>query len=303
MRIKALLLLPLLAAVLASCSNGEEEIKKLYPQKVVIGSTTHDFYYDQGRIYSVTTNRPNFYEEVTYTYFDDYFREPVHWFKDEIAEVNYRPDVGPIGWDRSDSVIRRQETIWTRSEDGLIPREGQIVYLHGRSLRNHITHQYDSVKRLTSSFYHYNNSNLNHTLIYDADPRYIHKKINYTYNEQGKLQKAAFFVPSSETSYLTIELEYDEKPGYLQSLPLEARFMPLELPYRSHNITRYTVKDREGNIRKDLSYTCSYDYNRDGYPTKIKRTMLDGQELEGYIVYKASTGKPEVAEASLGAEK
>ncbi|MDO6390127.1 hypothetical protein Q4E40_08320 [Pontibacter sp. BT731] len=111
------------------------------------------------------------------------------------------------------------------------------------------------------------------------------------------------FAPAAPAPYLTIELEYDDKPGYLRSLPLEARFMPLELPYRNHNITRYTVRDRDGNIRKDLSYTCHYTYNRDGYPTKLKRTMLDGLEQEGYIVYKASIGKPAVAEAGLGVTK
>lgn len=76
--------------------------------------------------------------------------------------------------------------------------------------------------------------------------------------------------------------------------------MPLELPYRGHNITRYT----DGNIKKDLSYTCSYTYNRDGYPIKIKRKMLDGLELEGYVVYrKAPTGKMKaVVSASVGEE-
>ncbi|PVY43133.1 hypothetical protein C8E01_102310 [Pontibacter virosus] len=31
--------------------------------------------------------------------------------------------------------------------------------------------------------------------------------------------------------------------------------------------------------------------------------MLDGLELEGYIMYRASIGKSEVAEAGLGAAK
>ncbi len=186
---------------------------------MVIGSTTHDFYYDQGRVYSVTTNRPNFYEEVTYTYYDEYFKKPDHRFKDEIVQVTTLPDVGPIGWDSSDSIVRKMNYMWSRSEDGLIPRELQSVYLHGRSLRDNIAHQYNSDKRLTSSVYHYNNANKKHTQIYDADPRYIHKKIVYTYDKQGKLQKASFLAPSSETPYLTIELEFDDKPGYLRTLP------------------------------------------------------------------------------------
>ncbi|MDX5420604.1 MAG: hypothetical protein LPK09_15415 [Hymenobacteraceae bacterium] len=305
MGLRMLYLLPLLALLVACTqSDAQQEIKKLYPQKVVIGSTTHDFYYEQGRIYSVTTTRPNFYEEVTYRYFDEYFKEPDHRFKNEIAEVHYEPDVGPTGLDRNDSVVRKQEAIWTRTEDGLIPKERHTVYMKGRNIADHILHQYNPAKQLTASIYHYNSSSKDLTPIYDADSRYVYKKITYTYDKQGKLQKAAFMPPGTTKPYLTIELEYDDKPGYLQSLPLEARFMPLELPYRSHNITRYTVRDKEGKVRKDLSYTCGYTYNKDGYPTKVRRNMLDGQELEGYIVYRASIGKPkEIADASLSVEK
>lgn len=298
MRARTLLLLPLLA-ILAACSKGEE-IKQLYPKKVVIGSTTHEFHYDQGRVYSVTTNRPNFYEEVTYRYYDEYFKEPDHRFKDEIFDVIYKPDTGPIGWDKSDSVKSKQEMIMMRSETGLVARESQTTYMQHSNLRDYVYHLYDTTNQLTASkYYFYNPADWNTSTVLD-DPKYISKVIIYSY-EQGKLAKVTYSAPSAQKPYLTIELEYDDKPGYLRSLPLEARFMPLELPYRNHNITRYTVRDREGNVRKDLSYTCRYTYNRDGYPTKIKKTMLDGLEQEGYIVYKASIGKAEVA--SLEPEK
>ncbi|GGG24433.1 hypothetical protein [Pontibacter amylolyticus] len=298
MRARTLLLLPLLA-ILAACSKGEEEIKQLYPKKVVIGPTTHEFHYDQGRVYSVTTNRPNFYEEVTYSYFDDYFKEPDHQFKDKIFEVNFRPDAGPIGWDKNDSIMFRKEQM-TRSEAGLLARESQTTFMRHSNIRDYVYHAYDTLNQLTESkYYFYNPADWNTSTVLD-DPKYISKVITYSY-EQGKLTKVTYSAPSAQKPYLTIELEYDDKPGYLRSLPLEVRFMPLELPYRNHNITRYTVLDREGNIRKDLSYTCRYSYNHDGYPTKIKKTMLDGLEQEGYIVYKASIGKAAVA--SLEPEK
>lgn len=285
--------------MLAACSKGEEEIKQLYPKKVIIGPTTHEFHYDQGRVYSVTTNRPNFYEEVTYRYFDDYFKEPDHRFKDKIFEVIFKPDAGPIGWDKSDSVKSRQDMMM-RSEAGLVSREDQTIYLHHATVRDYIYHAYDTANQLTESkYYFYNPADWNTSLVMD-DPKYISKVISYSY-EQGKLAKVTYSAPSAQKPYLTIELEYDDKPSYLRSLPLEAKFMPLELPYRNHNITRYTVRDRDGKIRKDISYTCSYTYNRDGYPTRIKKTMLDGLEQEGYIVYRASIGKAAVA--SLEPEK
>lgn len=299
MRARTLLLLPLLA-ILAACSKGEEEIKQLYPRKVVIGPTTHEFQYDQGRVYSVTTIRPNFYEEVTYSHHDDHFKEPDNLHKDKIFEVVWRPDAGTIGWDRSDSVIMKKEWLIRSDETGLLARETQSTLLHHATERDYVYHAYDTANQLTASkYYFYNPADWNTSTVLD-DPKYISKVIIYSY-EQGKLAKVTYSAPSAQKPYLTIELEYDDKPGYLRSLPLEARFMPLELPYRNHNITRYTVRDREGNIRKDLSYTCRYTYNRDGYPTKIKKTMLDGQEQEGYIVYKASIGKAAIA--SLEPEK
>ena len=121
----------------------------------------------------------------------------------------------------------------------------------------------------------------------EDNPKYISKRVKYEY-AQGKLAKVAYYGHMSERPYLQIELAYDDKHGYLSSLPLEARFMPLELPYRDHNIVSYTVKDIYGKVRKDLSYTCSYSYNKAGYPVKFTQKMLDGLEIDGHIYYRAA---------------
>jgi hypothetical protein len=52
--------------------------------------------------------------------------------------------------------------------------------------------------------------------------------------------------------------------------------------------------DGQGNINKDLSYTCSYTYNRMGYPNAFTRKMFDGREIKGYMVYKAVTRVPKM---------
>ena len=67
-------------------------------------------------------------KEVTYSYYDEYFQEPEHRFKDKIFEINYRPDKGPIGWDSSDSMKSKQELL-KRSDTGLVEGESHRLYL------------------------------------------------------------------------------------------------------------------------------------------------------------------------------
>lgn len=292
MRHLLLYLLPLLI-LLTACSEDEQEEKKLYPTKVVIGSSTHEFHYDTGRIYSVTTSRPNFYEAVTYRYHDEYFNNPDHRLKDEIFEINYAPDNGIIGWDSSDSIIYRQEMLSRLSDSDLITDESQNVYLARITQQQKVKHRYNQDNQLVESTFYFYEFVKEKKGVMD-DTRYITKQVKYAYKE-GKLTKAGFYAPGSKKPYLLIKLAYDEKPGYLKQLPLEARFMPLELPYRDHNITSFTVTDATGNVRKELSYTCEYSYNRDGYPVKFTQKRLDGKKIKGYVVYKAEVDEKEVA--------
>lgn len=275
------LYLPLVIMLLAACSGSDEE-KILYPIKIQVGSTTHDFHYANGRVYSVTTNRPGYYEEITYRYYDDYFNEPEHRFKEKIFEVHYEPDLGPIGWDSSDSIKSRHDML-QRSDAGLVMQEQQSVYLPNGSPRDNVLHKYNTSNQLVASTYYFYDTRLWSEMQLN-DPRYMSKQVKYEY-AQGKLAKAAYYAPGAERPYLLIELTYDDKPGYLRHLPVEARFMPLELPYRDHNIVSYTVTDAHGEVRKDVSHTRSYSYNKDGYPSKFTQKMLDGKEIEGSIVY------------------
>lgn len=287
--IKRLAYLCLLFVTVAACKENAQVEKKLYPTKVVIGGTTHEFHYDAGRIYSVTTNRPGFYEEVTYHYYDEYFRKPDHKYKDKIFEVLHKPDKGPIGWDRSDSIKSKQEWLSRLfSDSGLVTDESLNVYLSEEIQRFKVKNKYSKARQLVeSTFFFYVYVEGRKTDM--EDTKYISKQVKYNY-DAGKLAKALFYGPGSQDAYLQVELEYDDKPGYLKYLPLEARFLPLELPYRNHNITSYTIKDRYGKVRKDLSYTCEYTYNKDGYPREFIRKMLDGREVKGYIVYRAGVG-------------
>ncbi|GAB3201941.1 hypothetical protein ABID22_001296 [Pontibacter aydingkolensis] len=239
----------------------------------------------------MTTTKPGFYEAVTYRYYDEYFNEPDHRLKDEIFEVNYSPDKGIIGWDRSDSIKSRQEMLARLSDSDLVTDESQSVYLARTSQSQKVKHSYNQDKQLAESTYYFMLTGREAKNILN-DPRYISKQVKYDYKE-GKLSMVAFYAPGSSRPYLLIELAYDDRPGYLKQLPLEARFMPLELPYRDHNITSYTVTDATGNVRKELSYTCEYSYNKDGYPDKFTRRMLNGKEVKGYILYKTDLEKKE----------
>lgn len=148
MRYRILYLLSFLM-FLAACSDADEE-KTLYPTKVIVGGTTHDFHYDKGRIYSVTTIKPEFYEFIEYRYYDKYFNEPEHRFKDKIFELRYAPDNGIIGWDSSDSVKHKQVML-SRSDAGIIERESEGVYLGDRNIDDGIRHKYNAEGQLIES--------------------------------------------------------------------------------------------------------------------------------------------------------
>ena len=156
-----------------------------------------------------------------------------------------------------------------------------------------IRQTYNAENQLTESAYYA----LYHTKERQDTVGVLTRKVAYAYS-QGKLAKASFYAADSSKPYLEIALAYDDKPGYLRNLPLEARFLPLELPYRDHNIIRYTVRDGQGRIRKALSYTCAYTYNRDGYPDTFTRNMLNGQKIKGHMVYRTElTNAKEIAAA------
>ncbi|WP_347160239.1 hypothetical protein [Pontibacter chitinilyticus] len=271
-------------ALLVACSKDYEQ-KTLYPSKMLTGNTTYEFFYNNGRVYSETTTAPSFYEAAEYLYYDDYFDEPEHPFKDKIFEIRSAPDNGPTGWDKSDS-IRHKSTMLTRSDTGLIEREEHGEYFENGNLHDFARNKYNAEGQLTEcTHYIYDTSYWSERQL--NDPQYISKRVTYTY-AQGKLAKAAYFAPGSGKPYLQLELKYDDMPGYLSNIPLEARFLPLELPYRAHNLTSYTVRGAQGAIRKDLSYTCSYTYNKYGYPTEFTRKMLDGKVEKGSFTYKTT---------------
>ncbi len=271
-------------ALLVACSKGYEQ-KALYPSKVMIGNTTYQFLYNSGRIYSETTTAPNFYEVIAYRYYDEYFDEPDHIFKDKIFEVRYAPDNGPIGWDESDSV-KLKMIMLTRSDAGLIEREFHAEFFANRNSQDEIRNKYNAEGQLTeATHYIYDTSFWSERQL--NDERYISKRVKYGYTE-GKLANVAYYAPGSGKPYLQIELRYDDMPGYLSNIPLEARFLPLELPYRAHNLISYIVKGSQGDIRKDLSYTCSYSYNRYGYPTESTIRMLNGKVERGSFIYKTT---------------
>lgn len=285
-----------------SCSKSKEKV--LFPTKVKVGSTQYEFLYNpnnHNRIYCITTTRPNFYAENNYSYYGDFpSNEPDHKWRDKIRGFGYAPDLDVTGWDGRDSVISKSVSFWQRNEDTLIVLEGhqEQVYKKETSRLNTYTdrykiyshdvrHTYNANKKLTgSSYYRKDNSyGSNDTL------GVLTRRVAYRYS-QGKLAKASFYDTDAEKPYLVIELAYDDKPGYLRNLALEARFLPLELPYRDHNIVSYKVMDAQGRIQKDLSYTCIYTYNRDGYPDTFTRKMFDGRKVEGYMVYRTELKGP-----------
>ena len=286
-------LLPFLLLSLACAKNKEE--KKLYPIKVPAGNTQYDFHYSQGRLYSVTTSRPNYYETITYKYYDQYFNDPEHKLKDYIFEINRNPDHDIIGWDSRDSILSKQTMLFRGNNPNLLTSESQAVQIYNdatsledtysdrrKNIYEDVKHKYNKENQLVeSSYYDYNDDNNIHYTV-----GVLTKRVEYAY-KQGKLAKATYY--DADKPYRVIELDYDDKPGYLKNLSLEARIMPLELPYRAHNIISYKVMDGQGKIRKDLSFTCVYTYNRLGYPNTFTQKMLDGREIKGYMVYKAVT--------------
>lgn len=274
--------------LLFACSKSKEKV--LFPTKVKVGSTQYEFLYNprkDNRIYCVTTTRPNFYEVAEYTYCDDHYREPDHPLKNYIYSVKYSPDKGSIGWDGTDYFISKSNRI-ARSQDNperiveeweqkevYLPETTEAVTFHERHAftSNDVKHVYDAQNQVVASTYYSGQG--------------VSKRVAYTYS-QGKLSNASFYAAAAKP-YLQIELAYDARPGYLKNLPLDTRFLPLELPYRDHNIVSYKVKDGQGKIRKELSYTCTYTYNRDGYPDSFTRNMLDGRKVKGYMVYRTET--------------
>jgi hypothetical protein len=247
-----LYLLPYLFLSVA-CSNSKEKV--LYPTKVMIGNTQYDFLYNphsHNRIYCVTTTRPDSYAEFTYEYGDEYFHAPNHRWKNKIMRITNTPDRDIIGWDAIDSVyaVDRKENLLLRSKKtGLISKEDQSIWMfkpdvpdegisrYKREIKDDLIRQtYNAENQLTKSVYY----TMYHTKEQQDTVGVLTRKVAYTYS-QGKLAKVSFYAADSSKPYLEIALAYDDKPGYLRNLPLEARFLPLELPYRDHNIVGYTV--------------------------------------------------------------
>jgi hypothetical protein len=287
-----LYLLPLLLLPLA-CSKSKEKV--LFPTKLIVGDTEYNFLYNpnsRNRIYSVTTKQANLYAAITFRYYDEYFRKPDHNFRDEIIEINYEPDRDVTGWDGRDSVISKS-TLLQKGDDTLIIAESQFAIVfnkfgHGEDKResysDEVKHLYNANKQLTESSYYRRDDSYASTDTLGV----LTSRVTYGYS-QDKLAKASFYAAGADKPYLQIELAYDDKPGYLRNLPLEARFLSLELPYRDHNIVSYKVIDAQDRIRKDLSYTCTYTYNQDGYPDTFTRKMFDGRKVKGYMVYRTET--------------
>lgn len=285
MRRLGFLLLSFLVLLIA-CNKQQGE-KLLYPAKATLGNTTYEFYYNQGRVYSVIASRPKYQGTFTFRYCDEYFKEPEHPFKDKIFAVNYEPDRSTAGWDGSDSafaVLGKQTLLPRNPETGSVSNEWQSENYYKAGKHKHrsdeVKHKYNQQNQLIESAY-YTTSDSSDLGLPEV---LLSKRVIYAY-KQGKLAKVTYLTPDTGKPYLVIELEYDDKTGYLKNLPLEARFLTLELPYRHYNITSYKVKDGQGKIRKDLSYTCSYTYNQDGYPNTFTRNMLNGQQVKGYMVY------------------
>lgn len=176
--------------------------------------------------------------------------------------------------------------------------------------------RYSTTQNVIDSYYQFEYSSdnlLTKETYYDNRNGITTEKETYIfeYNTEKELIKRSYYERGALISYRTfqytnglmtkiqnhrlngslgdvIDIEYDNKIGVISGLSslgagsTIAVFDTHGYPFK-RNITKYTVTNSNGELVDDESYTSTYEYNSDGYPTKRFENRLDGRNrIETY---------------------
>ncbi len=105
----------------------------------------------------------------------------------------------------------------------------------------------------------------------------------YAYKD-GLMHKVTILDKDGSPEQVT-ELEYDRQIHSLAAQPAmqKVNWTSHAFPYQ-HNITKETIYIK-GMVIKEISYSCTYEYNTTGYPTKRTGTYLDGRTFTTVYSY------------------
>ena len=107
-------------------------------------------------------------------------------------------------------------------------------------------------------------------------------KIEYVYDAGNATSMSTYELNLSTLSLKltsTATYEYDSKKSPYRGIGIDNLFIAEEIGFMSvNNPTKETVKDKDGNTMQDESYTYSYEYNDNDYPTKVTDVTFDNSE-------------------------